>query len=166
MAKRRWAAPRTDVAAVIYTATPRVRIGMAFTNIGFDVFESERLLCEQEGKAEADRLATKAAHSVEVTPTRYGIGSVTYMDYEIYCTGEDEEGETVYLDEDGNDAAFVPVLGGASALDHRPDIKAAWKTALASYCDFLDYKEDCYETVGMVLERSREIAGMKAGHSH
>lgn len=161
---------------------------MAFTNIGFDVFESERLLCEQEGRemdemrgedvpvgtfptlaeaqAEADRLATKAAHSVEVTPTRYGIGSVTYMDYEIYCTGEDEEGETVYLDEDGNDAAFVPVLGGASALDHRPDIKAAWKTALASYCDFLDYKEDCYETVGMVLERSREIAGMKAGHSH
>lgn len=73
---------------------------MAFTNIGFDVFESERLLCEQEGRemdemrgedvpvgpfptlaeaqAEADRLATEAAHSVEVTPTRYGIGSITY----------------------------------------------------------------------------------------
>lgn len=161
---------------------------MAFTNIGFDVFESERLLSEQEGRemdemrgedvpvgtfstlaeaqAEAERLATEAAHTVEVTPTRYGIGSVTYMNYEVYCTGEDEDGETVLLDENGNDATFVPVLGGASALDHRPDIRAAWKTALASYCDFLDYREDSYETVGMVLERSRESAGMKAGHSH
>lgn len=161
---------------------------MAFTNIGFDVLESERLLSEQKGRemdemrgedvpvgtfstlaeaqAEAERLATEAAHTVEVTPTRYGIGSVTYMNYKVYCTGEDEDGETVLLDADGNDTDCDPVLGGASALDHRPDIRAAWKTALASYCDFLDYKEDCYETVGMVLERSREIAGMKAGHSH
>ena len=107
---------------------------MAFTKIGFDVFESERLLSEQEGsvtdemrgedgrvgtfptlaeaQAEAERLATEAAHTVEVTPTRYGIGSATYMN------------------------------------------------------DFLDYREDSYETVGMVLKRSRESAGMKAGHSH
>lgn len=160
---------------------------MELTNIGFDVFESERLLCEQEGRetdgmrgegvpigtfptlaeaqAEADRLAAEAAPSVEVTPTRYGIGSITYMDYEIYCTGEDDDGETVLLDEDGNNATFVPVLGGASALDHRPDIRAAWMTALASYCDFLDYKEDCYETVGMVLESSSEIARTKVGPS-
>lgn len=160
---------------------------MAFTNIGFDVFESERLLSEQEGRemdemrgedvsvgtfptlaeaqAEADRLATEAAHSVEVTPTRYGIGSITYMDYEIYCTGEDEDGETVLLDENGNAATFVPVLGGASSLDQRPDVRAAWKTALASYCDFLDYEEDCYETVEMVLESSREIARTKVGQS-
>ena len=161
---------------------------MAFTNIGFDVFESERLLCEQEGRemdemrgedcragtfptlaeaqAEVDRLAAEAAPSVEVTPTRYGIGCVEYMVYEVFCYGDDEDGETVLLGADGNEAAFDTPLGGASALDHRPDIKAAWKTALASYCDFLDYREESYETVGMVLERSREIAGMKAGHSH
>lgn len=103
-----------------------------------------------EAQAEADRIATEAAHSVEVTPTRYGIGSITYMDYEIYCT-----------DENGNDATFVPVLGRTSSLDQRPDVRAAWKTALASYRDFLDYKEDCNETVGMVLESFREIARTK-----
>ena len=160
---------------------------MAFTNIGFDVFESERLLSEQEGsvtdemrgedgrvgtfptlaeaQAEADRLAAEVAPSVEVTPTRYGIGCVEYMVYEVFCFGDDEDGETVLLGADGNEAAFDTPLGGASALDHRPDVRAAWKTALASYCDFLDYKEDCYETVGMVLERSREIERTKAGPS-
>ena len=160
---------------------------MAFTNIGFDVFESERLLSEQggsvtdemrgedcragtfptldEAQAEADRLAAEAAPSVEVTLTRYGIGCVEYMVYEVFCFGDDEDGETVLLGADGNEAAFDTPLGGASALDHRPDVRAAWKTALASYCDFLDYKEDCYETVGMVLERSREIERTKAGPS-
>ena len=76
---------------------------MAFTNIGFDVFESERLLCEQEGR-EMDEM----------------------------------RGEDVLV-------GTFPTLAEAQAED---------------------YKEDCYETVGMVLERSREIAGMKAGHSH
>lgn len=160
---------------------------MAFTNIGFYVHESERLLYEQEGsimdemrgedvsvgsyatlseaQAEADRLAAEAAPSVEVTPTRYGIGSVSYMDYTIWCFGEDEDGETVLLDADGNDSALVPCLGGTSALDHRPDVRAAWGTALASYCDFLDYKDDSYMTVGMVLDRARECARTKAGPS-
>ena len=81
------------------------------------------------------------------------------------CFGDDEDGETVLLGADGNEAAFDTPLGGASALDHRPDVRAAWKTALANYCDFLDYKEDCYETVGMVLERCREIERTKAGPS-
>lgn len=149
---------------------------MAFTNIGFDVFESERLLSEQGGsvtdemRGEDCRAGTfptlaEAAPSVEVTPTRYGIGCVEYMVYEVFCFGDDEDGETVLLGADGNEAAFDTSLGGASALDHRPDVRAAWKTALASYCDFLDYKEDCYETVGMVLKRSREIERTKAGPS-
>lgn len=153
---------------------------MSCENKAFDVYEHDVIRYEQDGttyenehgevvylesfptleeaQAYADGLAAEAARWVDVTPTRYGTGSVERSTYEITCSALDEDGEPVYLDADGEETCEVPVLGYADALEHRPDVRRAWDAALKSYRDFLDY-QDCgegYDTVPAILARSSE----------
>lgn len=153
---------------------------MSYENKAFDVYEHDVIRYEQDGttyenergecvylesfptleeaQAYADGLAAEAAKWVDVTPTRYGIGSVERSTYEITCSALDEDGEPVYLDADGEETCEVPGPADVDALEHRPDVRRAWDEALDSYCRWLDYQDfdTGYDTVLAFLARSSE----------
>lgn len=58
---------------------------------------------------------------------------------------EDESGDYVTCDEDGNPCDEP--LYTLDVLDLHPEHKSAWDKAKASYYSFLDYDEDSYGTV-------------------
>lgn len=81
---------------------------------------------------------------------RYGIGSITRPVYEIEAWYEDENGETVYCDENGEPADDTAEI--VDVLDLHPDIEQAWDKAKREYYGFLDYERDDFGSVKSALE--------------
>ena len=103
-------------------------------------------------EAIAAALAYLEENKNAINRQRRGIGSITHWAVEVYRMAWDEEFEEWEpCDEEGfvssacedlNDSLILYV----DSLDGSPE-EAAWSKAVRGYYDFLDYKEDGYDTV-------------------
>lgn len=105
------------------------------------------------GEAEAAMLEFAKADELEIHSTRYGIGSISRSVYWIYGWREDEDcdpdvyDKTIWLDADGNDLDEYASCAYHDVLDDHPAMREKFNQCKQSYYDFLDYKEDWYDTI-------------------
>lgn len=110
-----------------------------------DNCDADEVYCgpsEEEAVAEAKSRLAEAG--VEVTETRGGIGSITYLVASVVRYQVDDGGQVVDEDEDGDPIEDVEVFYETSMTD---EADAAWEKAKKSYWKFLDYDAEGYTTV-------------------